>query len=77
MFDHRFIGIWILLLLGIAAAAPANADGPRTGFKLHTDATFLSPDKTMQVEQYSREQEDQSLLYQFWTFDRVHRHPQE
>lgn len=29
----------------------------------------------MRVEQYSRERRDRGLLYQFWTFDRDHRHP--
>ena len=74
MSDHRFITTWILLLLGFAAPAPADAGGPRPGLKLHADATLVSPDKTMRVEQYSRKQADQSLLYQFWTFDGAHRH---
>jgi hypothetical protein len=55
--------------------APARADGPGAGFKLKADGTFVSLDKTMQVEQYAKEQEDQSLLFQFWTFDGDHRHP--
>ena len=29
----------------------------------------------MRVEQYAKAQKDESLLYQFWTFDRDHRHP--
>ncbi len=75
MFDHRFSGTWMLLLLGIASAAPARADGPRAGFKLNAEATVISPDKTMRVEQYSKDLKDQGLLYQFWSFDRDHRHP--
>jgi hypothetical protein len=59
----------------LARVCSSGAGGPRPGLKLHADATFVSPDKTMRVEQYSRKQEDQSLLYQFWTFDSAHRHP--
>lgn len=75
MFDHRSLGTWILLWLGIATAAPACADGPRAGFKLDAEATFISPDKTVRVEQYSKDLKDEGLLYQIWTFDRDHRHP--
>ncbi|MFZ2158668.1 MAG: hypothetical protein WAV72_21460 [Bradyrhizobium sp.] len=75
MSDHKFIGTWILLLLGIAMAAQADAGGPRPGFRLNADATISSPDRTLRVEQYSRELGDRGLLYQFWTCDRDHRHP--
>jgi hypothetical protein len=75
MFDHKFRGKWILLLLGIAGAAPVHADGPRPGFKLNADATVTSPDQTLRVEQYSKELKDQGVRYQFWTFDSDHRHP--
>jgi hypothetical protein len=62
-------------MLGIAMAAPAHAGGPRPSFKLTPEATMTSPDQTLRVEQYSRELRDRGLLYQFWTFDRDHRHP--
>jgi hypothetical protein len=75
MFDRRLRGAWILLWLGIATAAPARADGPGVDFKLKAEGTFISPDKTMRVEQYVKAQEDESLLFQFWTFDGDHRHP--
>jgi hypothetical protein len=74
MFDHRLRKTWIALLLALATVAPARADGPGAGFKLKADGTFISPDKTMRVEQYAKAQEDESLLYQIWTFDRDHRH---
>ena len=75
MFDHGLRGAWVLLLLGVASLAPARADGPRAGLKLDTETTFTSPDRTMRVEQYSKRRKDGGLLYQFWTFDRGHRHP--
>ena len=75
MFDHRLRKTWILLWLAFATAAPASAEGPGAGFNLKADGTFMSPDKTMQLEQYVKAQEDENLLYQFWTFDRDHRHP--
>jgi hypothetical protein len=74
MFDHSFPGA-ILLLLGIAATAPAHADGPKAGFKLNAEETVAFPDQSLRVEQYSKELKDQAVLYQFWTFDRDHRHP--
>jgi hypothetical protein len=75
MLDHRIRAAWTLLLLCVATAAPANADGPRASFKLNAEGTFTSPDQTLRVEQYSKELKDQGVLYQFWTFDRDHRHP--
>src|ERR1700737_4093200 len=75
MFDHRLRKTWIALLLALATVAPARADGPGAGFRLKAEGTFISPDKTMRVEQYAKAQEDESLLYQIWTFDRDHRHP--
>ena len=75
MFDHRLRAASILLLLGIASMAPANADGPGAGFKRDPNATvFKSPDGELRVEQYAKKQEDGGRLYQFWTFDRGHRH---
>jgi len=75
MFDHRLRKTWILLWLAIATAAPASADGPQTGLKLNAEYTETSPDKTVRVEQYSKDNEDGDLLFQFWTFDADHRHP--
>jgi hypothetical protein len=75
MFDRRLRGAWILLWLCIATVAPARAGVPGAGFKLNAEGTFVSPDKTMRVEQYAKPQKDESLLFQFWTFDGDHRHP--
>jgi hypothetical protein len=76
MFDHRLRTTSILLLLGIAALAPAKAAGPRAGFKLdQTAPVFTSPDGELRLEQYAKETKDHGLLFQFWTFDRDHRHP--
>jgi hypothetical protein len=75
MFDHRLRKTWILLWLAFATVAPASAEGPGAGFNLKAEYTEKSPDQTVQVEQYAKAQEDESLLYQFWTFDGDHRHP--
>jgi hypothetical protein len=74
MLEHRLRETWIALLLALATVAPASAEGPRAGFILNAEATFTSPDQTIRVEQYFRDRDD-SLLYQFWTFDADHRHP--
>jgi hypothetical protein len=73
MFDHWFRESWIALSLVLAAVAPASAEGPVAGFKLDRQATaFVSPDRTVQVEQYAKDTKDDRLVYQFWTFDRDH-----
>ena len=76
MFDRKMLGVWILLLLGAASVAPAGAaDGPGAGFKLDQRArVFKSPDRTLRLEQYARSAEDGAYAFQFWTFDRNHRH---
>ena len=74
MFDYRSLAIWILLLPGIATAGPACADGPVAGFKLRAEATFISPDRALRVEQYSKDLKDEGFLHQFWTYGRDHRH---
>jgi hypothetical protein len=63
MFDHKFRGNWILLLLGIATVAPVYADGPRPGFKLNADPTITSPGQALRVEQYSKDLKDQGVRY--------------
>jgi hypothetical protein len=47
---------------------------PGAGFKRHAEDTFISPDKKVRVEQYSKDLKDWRALYQFWTFDRDRRH---
>jgi len=75
MVDRKIRAAWILLLLTLATAAPARADGPQAGFKLDQEATvFISPDKKVRVEQYAKDNKATGLLYQFWTFDADHRH---
>jgi hypothetical protein len=75
MFDRRLREAWILLWLCIAMVAPARAGVPGAGFQLYPEGTFVSPDKTIRVEQYGKKQKDESLLFRFWTFDGDHRHP--
>jgi hypothetical protein len=76
MFDRKLREAGIALWLTLLALAPAFADGPAADFKLNPEATvFISPDKTVRLEQYAREQKDGGLLYQFWTFDKDHGHP--
>jgi hypothetical protein len=73
MFGHRILGTW-MLLLGVALAAPAWADGPGAGFTLDREAKiFKSPDRQVRLEQYAKKLEDGSFAYQFWTFDANHR----
>jgi hypothetical protein len=75
MFEHGLRQTWMALLLALATVAPASADGPGAGFKLDRQAkVFKSPDRTLRLEQYAKEQEDGGLVFQFWTFDRNHRH---
>jgi hypothetical protein len=60
----------------LLTAAPAFADGPSADFKPNREArVFISRNKTVRLEQYAKKQEDGAFLYQFWTFDRKHRHP--
>jgi hypothetical protein len=35
----------------------------------------LRADRQVRVEQYAKDSKDGGLVYQFWTFDRDHRHP--
>jgi hypothetical protein len=74
MFEHGLRKIWIALWLALATAAPAHADGPGAGFKLDKEGTFISPDRAVRLEQYAKKQEDGGRVYQFWSFDRNHRH---
>jgi hypothetical protein len=74
MFDHGLRKTWIALLLAFATMAPASAEGPRAGLKLH-ESTFTSPDGTIRLEQYSRDTKGGDLRFQFWTFDKDHRQP--
>ena len=75
MFEQKSRKIWMALLLVLATAAPACADGPGAGFKLIADAPiFESPDHKLRLEQYAKEQKDQGLLFKFWIFDAGHRH---
>src|ERR1700746_2364614 len=76
MFAKRLRETWIALFVALAAGAPACAEGPGAGFKLDPNApVFTSPDKTVQVEQYFKENKDGDWLYRFWTFDSDRRHP--
>jgi hypothetical protein len=76
MFAKRSRETWIALFLALATGAPACAEGPGASFKLDPKApVFTSPDKTIQLEQYFKENKDGDWLFQFWTFDADHRHP--
>jgi hypothetical protein len=74
MFEQGLRKTGMALLLMLATAAPACAHGPGAGYKLDPEGTFVSPDKKMWLEQYAKETEDGGRLWQFWTFDRNHRH---
>ena len=74
MFDRGLRKACILLSLCIATVAPADAGGPPAGFKVNPEHTFVSPDKTIRLEQYSKVSDDGGALYQLLTFDKHHRH---
>jgi hypothetical protein len=75
MFEQRLRSTCMALLIALAMVAPAYADGPGADFKLVSDAPVLkSPDHQLRLEQYAREQQNHSLLFQFWTFDADHGH---
>jgi hypothetical protein len=74
MFEHRLRETWIALLLALATVAPAGAAGPGAGYELDPEGTFVSPDKKVRLEQYAKKTEDGGRIWQFWTFDRNHRH---
>lgn len=63
-----------LLLAGIAPISAA--DVPGAGYKLQddTDHTFVSPDRQLRVEQYVKVSADDSWHWQFWVFDKDHKH---
>lgn len=63
-----------LVVLSAIASAPARADGPGSDMKLLDDVKiFKSPDDTLQIEQYSRDDGDKGFTYQFWLFDKNHK----
>jgi len=62
-----------LVVLGIATALPARADGPGPDFKpSRFGETFTSPDGQIRLEQYYKDMGDAGYLHQFWTFDDKH-----
>lgn len=63
-----------LVVLTAFASAPAKAEGPGPDMKLLDDIkTSKSPDKTLTIEQYSRDGGDAGFSYQFWLFDKDHK----
>jgi hypothetical protein len=54
MFDRSFRKAWLLLLFCFATMASADAGGPRAGFKPHPEDTFVSPDETIRLKQFSK-----------------------
>lgn len=69
-------GTLIGLLLCIAMATPVSAASAGAGFKRITDddATIISPDRQIHLEQYAQNRGDDGFLYQFWTFGRDRKH---
>jgi hypothetical protein len=76
MFGKWLRGTGFVLLFGLAAIAPASADGPGSKFKPveNPDATFISPDGQLRVEQYFRDLGNEGYRHQSWIFDKDHRH---
>jgi hypothetical protein len=65
-----------IVLALLAAARFSAADGPSAGYKLQDgpDFTFVSPDKQLRVEQYAMVSKDGYWHWQFWVFDKDHKH---
>src|SRR5437764_4123605 len=64
------------VLVGMATALPARAEGPEPDFKLSNPGeTFTSPDGQIHLEQYYKDMGDAGYLHQFWTFDDKHQRP--
>ena len=56
-------------MLSVLVHAPARADGPGPDMKRLDDAKiFRSPDKTLKIEQYSKDGGDDGFSYEFWVF---------
>jgi hypothetical protein len=62
------------LLFGMGLVRAENSGGPGPDFQLSTDdPPLVSPDGTILVEQYFKPGD--GYVFQFWTFDREHKHP--
>jgi hypothetical protein len=66
----------IVLLLGLAAVAPARAASPGSELTKLTDPddTFTSPDGQVIIEQYWKDKAEYDRVYEYWAFDAKHEH---
>ena len=66
----------IVLLLGLAAVAPASAASPGSEMTKLTDPddTFTSPDGQVIIEQYWKDKGEDDRVYEYWAFDAKHEH---
>ncbi len=66
----------LVVLLGLAAVAPAGAASPGNDLTRLTDPddTFTSPDGQVRIEQYWKDKDENFRIYQFWAFDAKHQH---
>jgi hypothetical protein len=55
-----------LVLACAITAASAEPAGPPAGYKLNSDYTETSPDKTTTIEQYAKTDADDNFTWQFW-----------
>jgi hypothetical protein len=62
----RSCGLRGLLLLAAVGAAAAQTPGPPEGYKLDPEFTSKSPDGTITIEQYSKDDADKGYTWQFW-----------
>jgi hypothetical protein len=65
------------VVLSAIAAAPARAEGPPPDFKRLDERgdTFKSPDKSLVIEQYTKDLGGfEGFTYQFWVFDNNRKH---
>lgn len=69
-------GMALIVLLQLPLPTYADADGPGAGFKLGSESSepVVSPDKSVQIEQYVKTDAEGDSLFQYWAFDAKHKH---
>ena len=71
-----YLRMGIVVVLGLAAVAPASAASPGSEMTKLTDDddTFTSPDGQVIIEQYWKDKSEYDRVYEYWAFDAGHKH---